>query len=167
MTTSSSFSFLLSTPSSHPPFQSWWISGHIFGISAVLWSFFILAHAATERNTNELIANGCQFMWLLANTWWMIGDIHDHNFPDEEEWYPQRTKDCGNIMVAAIVILAVYYTVIKPWKLLHVDDPVATAHYDRTGLKPRWPASLLFRTWREYENVHILLWLGKGDDDDV
>ncbi len=84
---------------------------------------------------NELFANGAQFMWLVANTWWMIGDIHDHDYPNEDEWYPQRTKDCGNIMVAAIVILCFFYAVIKPWKLLNVDDPVATAHYDRTGLQ--------------------------------
>ena len=141
--------------------QSWWIPGHVFGIAAVLWSFYILSHAVRDRNTNEIMTNFSTFMWLFGNTWWMIGDIHDHNFPEEPAWYPQRTIDCRNIMVAALCLLGAYYLIVKPLKLFNVDNPDAMVHYDRTGLKPRWPISLLFKTWREYENVHILFWLGK------
>jgi hypothetical protein len=141
--------------------QSWWIAGHLFGCAAVIWSAFILVHAVHERSTNEMFAQTGQLMWLFANTWWMIGDIHDKTFPDAAPWYPQRTKDCGNIMVAAIVLLSVYFLVVKPFKLLNVDHPVTVRHYDRTGLKPRWPVNLVFTTWREYENVHILFWLSK------
>jgi hypothetical protein len=53
--------------------QSWYYSGHIFGSLAVIWSFFILFHAARERNTNEAFVGVAQTAWLMANVWWMTG----------------------------------------------------------------------------------------------
>ena len=67
--------------------QSWWISGHVFGIAAILWSFYILSHTVRDRNTNEIMTNFSTFMWLFGNTWWMIGDIHGA-YPHDSQLLP-------------------------------------------------------------------------------
>lgn len=43
--------------------QSWYYSGHIFGSLAVIWSVYILSHAARERNTNEICTGVAQTFW--------------------------------------------------------------------------------------------------------
>ena len=63
------------------------------------------------------------------------------------------------MMETGISWLAFFYLFIKPLKLFGADDPETVAAYDTTGLPPRWP--MFFKTWREYENIHILFWLGK------
>lgn len=45
--------------------QSWYYSGHIFGSLAVMWSLYILSHAARERNTNEIFTGVAQTFWYL------------------------------------------------------------------------------------------------------
>ena len=63
------------------------------------------------------------------------------------------------MMETGISWLAFFYLFVKPLKLWGADDPETVAAYDTTGLPPRWP--MFFKTWREYENIHILFWLGK------
>ena len=43
--------------------QSWYYCGHIFGSLAVIWSVYILSHAARERNTNEIFTGVAQTFW--------------------------------------------------------------------------------------------------------
>lgn len=45
--------------------QSWYYSGHIFGSLAVIWSVYILSHAARERNTNEIFTGVAQTFWYF------------------------------------------------------------------------------------------------------
>ena len=63
------------------------------------------------------------------------------------------------MMETGISWLAFFYLFVKPFRLWGADDPETVAAYDTTGLPPRWP--MFFKTWREYENIHILFWLGK------
>jgi hypothetical protein len=46
--------------------QSWYYSGHIFGSLAVIWSIYILSHAARERNTNEIFTGVAQTFWYFC-----------------------------------------------------------------------------------------------------
>lgn len=82
--------------------------------------------------------------------WWMSGDIHDFQFPDEPLLYPQRSVEAGHMMEASIWFLCVYYLIVKPSAVFQPSHE-ADAEYDDTGLKPRF--SFFFKTWREYENV--------------
>ena len=43
--------------------QSWYYCGHIFGSLAVIWSVYILSHAAREGNTNEIFTGVAQTFW--------------------------------------------------------------------------------------------------------
>lgn len=45
--------------------QSWYYSGHIFGLLAVSWSIFILCHAVAEGNTNEIVTGTAQMLWFV------------------------------------------------------------------------------------------------------
>mmetsp|Transcript_8978 Transcript_8978/g.8017 ORF Transcript_8978/g.8017 Transcript_8978/m.8017 type:complete len:406 (+) Transcript_8978:12-1229(+) len=138
--------------------QDWFVCGHIFGILAVLWSCFLLYRAYEYRNIKEFWTNIGQFLWLFANLWWMSGELHDFSYPQSEKWYDKRTIEAGYIMETALIWLAIYYLFIKPF---HILPPTKESEkmYDDTGLNPRF--SFLFATWREYENIHILFWLGK------
>ena len=78
----------------------------------------------------------------------MTGDLHDHQFPNEEPLYDIRTLEAGYVMQAALCWMAAYYLIVKPLKLFggdsqRSDDPGRPA--------PRLPK--FFITWREYENV--------------
>ena len=78
----------------------------------------------------------------------MTGDLHDHQFPNEEPVYDIRTLEAGYVMQAALCWMSVYYLIVKPLKLFggdsqRTDDPGRPA--------PRLPK--FFITWREYENV--------------
>ena len=46
--------------------QSWYYCGHIFGSLAVIWSVYILSHAAREGNTNEIFTGVAQTFWYVS-----------------------------------------------------------------------------------------------------
>lgn len=82
--------------------------------------------------------------------WWMAADLHDHQYPDAPQVYPQRTIEAGHMMLAALGFQVFYYCVIKPCKLFQPSREMEM-QYDDTQLQCRFHP--LFRTWREYENV--------------
>lgn len=138
--------------------QDWYMAGHIFGILAILWGCFILSHAVHYRNIKEIWTTIGQILWLFANLWWMMGEIHDDNYPSDTPIYEQRMLDARYIMLATIIWFIIYYSIIKPCKICY-PTITSEAIYDNTGLTSRIP--LLLRTWREYENIHIVFWLCK------
>ena len=130
----------------------------LFGSSAVAWSFYLLFRCAMRRNYQEVWHTIAQIMWLYANLWWMQGELHDYQFPDEPPMMERRQSDAGYMMMVAILWLGIYYAVIKPLGYFPITDE-NRKEYDDTGLVCRY--NLLFPTWRQYENIHILFWLGK------
>lgn len=138
--------------------QDWLYSGYIFGILAIIWSFFLIIRSLYYRNFYETIVSVAQLLWLVANFWWMTGEVHDYYFPNDYPQYEDRQRQASYIMMSALCWLGVYYFIIRPLGLLKPNAD-AVAIYDDTGLSTRFP--LFFNTWREYENIHILFWLGK------
>jgi hypothetical protein len=101
-----------------------------------------------------------QFLWLAANAWWMFAELHDHDFPDDPPLYDAHMKHAGYIMLLALAWLTLYYAIVRPLGLLPRASEASIAAYDDAGaFQTRVPA--LFPTWRSYENIHILFWLGK------
>eukprot|EP01038_Epipyxis_sp_PR26KG_P014646 gene14646-19677_t len=137
--------------------QDWYCSGYIFGILACFWSGYLLCHAIHFRNVKEIWACIAQLLWLVSNTIWMSAELHDHQFPNAPKLYPSYTVISGKIMVAALCFLGIYYIIIKPFNLFPASVSV-DQEYDDTGLTCRFK---YFKSWREYENIHILFWLGK------
>ena len=138
--------------------QDWYWQGLIFGSAAVVWSFFLLSHSASKRNYQEVWHGIGQILWLFANLWWMEGELHDVKFPGQPPINDARQKEGGYIMITALCWLGIYYLFLRPFGLLPIST-AAKAHYDDTGLSCRF--SSCFPTWRQYENIHIVFWLGK------
>ena len=117
---------------------------------------YLLYQAASVRNWHEVYLGLAQFFWIGANFWWMSGEFHDIHYPDEPSVYAHRVAQCGYVMNGAMVVVGIFFLVIKPLNLLKISDEAA-AKYDhmRGILTPRWPLNhrLLFPTWREYEQA--------------
>ena len=63
------------------------VAGWLFGILAVLWSGFLVIRAIFFNNLYEAIVSTAQLLWLIANFWWMTGEVHDFWSPDEPPQY--------------------------------------------------------------------------------
>ncbi len=139
--------------------QLWYWPGMIAGAGAVTWSAYLLIfHAMWDGNYWEIIFGIGQFVWLFGNYWWMTGELHDHEYPDEPLLYNKRTYEAGIMLKCAFVFVGIFTLILKPLGLFK-PKVEALNKYDRAGLVPR--LKFLFPSWRDYENIHIFFWLGK------
>jgi uncharacterized membrane protein YiaA len=138
--------------------QAYYYAGMIFGTLSVAWMLYILGQAIHKRSLDEIWTTIAHVLWLVANFVWMIGELHDSKYPNERSMYNARAGECGFIMMVALIWIGLYYAILKPLKLMN-ETTSKPEEYDTTGLKCRF--SWFFKTWREYENFHILLWIGK------
>ena len=139
--------------------QEWYYPSWIFGSLAVLWSLWLLLYALYDRATDEAFVRMGVLIWIFGNWWWITGEVHDWKYPEETPIYDERTTQTGYILNAGLCWLAVFYLFVRPFKLFHADNQEMLVRYDTTGLPPRLP--WLFKTWRDYENMHVLFWMGK------
>lgn len=128
-----------------------------FGTLATLWCVVIFFHAFRAGNSDEVYSTVALFMWIFANYWWMTGEVHDDNYPNEESIYTERANESAWILTAAVCYLSVYYFIIIPFNLMPVSAE-AIATYDDGSLKPRFA---FLNTFRQYENLHMYFWIIK------
>ena len=131
----------------------------------------------------------CQSIWLFGNFWWMNGELYDEKYPNRESIYDDRARQSGYMLLTAFCMISTYYFIVFPLRELSllfrsdledatngdVDqkrketyDPVNRV-YDRlqsinmhSGMKTHTHLpSMVFKSWKHYENIHILMWLGK------
>jgi hypothetical protein len=145
--------------------QSWLIPGLIIGSLACLYALFLSFRAAYwRRNLGEFWIKLAEFMWLFANFWWMVGELHDDHYGYFDDGansiVDKHTKEAGVIFICTLVWISLYYIILKPMNLLEEskEEEVRAAH-DPTALQPRF--SFFFKTWNEYENIHVFFWVGK------
>jgi hypothetical protein len=121
----------------------------------------VLGFAIYDGATDEIFIRLAVLIWIFANIWWMTGEVEDWQTCQclDGDLYLERTYETQIILDTGLCLLGVYYLVVRPFKLFKSGDPDALERYDSTGLPSRWP--LLFSNWREYENIHILFWMGK------
>lgn len=62
------------------------------------------------------------------------------------------------MMEASLAFLAVYYLIINPFKIWQ-PTPESEAEFNDLKIAPRFPQ--YFKSWRDYERMHIVFWLGK------
>jgi hypothetical protein len=137
--------------------QAWYWPGLIFGTLTLTWSAFMLWRAFYRKSLDEVWTHSAQFLWLFGNFLWMQGELHDNHYPNDTSIYNERADQAGYIFITALLWISIYYCLAKPFNLSSSHE--INAPYNTTGFKPRF--SSLFRSWREYENVHILFWIGK------
>lgn len=141
--------------------QDWYWMGFIFGSAALCVCTILLFHAASLGNINEVWIGMGQFLWLFGNIWWMSGELHDNQYPDEPPIYDERTLEAGYVLKTALIVTGLYVCIIKPSKILNkYENKESLSLFDTTGLVCRFPQSI-FSSWRDYENTHILFWTGK------
>jgi hypothetical protein len=141
--------------------QDWYIGGLFFGTAAVVMSGYLVFQTFIKKNHVESWHYIGQFFWLLSNYWWMWGEIHDSEYPDEPKIYPDHTRQSSILMGCAFCWVLSYYVVVKPFKLLPAISDEAAAAYEVTDMEPHSFITPIIPTWRQYENLHILFWLGK------
>jgi hypothetical protein len=137
--------------------QSWYWPALIFGSATLFWSFMMLLRAVARKSLDEVWTHSAQFLWLFGNFMWMQGELHDYHYPQAKSIYTQRADEGGYMFIAALVWISLYYGIAKPLNITSSNE--VNAAYNSTGFEPRF--SFFFKTWREYENVHILFWVGK------
>jgi hypothetical protein len=141
--------------------QDWYIGGMFFGTAAVVMSGYLVFQTLLLKNYIEAWHYIGQFFWLLSNYWWMWGEIHDSEYPDEPIIYPDHKQQAGVMMGSAFCWVLAYYVVIRPFKILPPTSDEALAAYEVADIEPHSVIVPFLPTWRLYENLHILFWLGK------
>ena len=137
--------------------QNWYYPAFIFGGIALFASFLMICRSFVSRNVEEIWHGVAQLMWLFANFWWMSHDLYNSEYPYSELAYQTRKNQARHIMESALIWLAVWYLIVRPADLFPVRQ-ADSSRYDDADLHPRFS---YFKTWRQYENIHVLFWLGK------
>lgn len=47
----------------------------VYGILAILWWIIIIYHAVARKNYSEMYTSISLLLWLVANFWWMFGEV--------------------------------------------------------------------------------------------
>lgn len=87
----------------------------------------------------------------------MIGEVHDIDYPMQTPLSDTNTNQSALILLFAVIYLAVYYAIIIPFDLMPAPQEAIEA-YDDGYFRPRFS---YFRTFRQYENLHMFFWLSK------
>ena len=133
----------------------YWL-GVVFGVSAISFSFVLFCYAIKLRNLRKLWHSVGITVWLLANFIWMSGEFHDSKYYYEESQSKYLTPISGWVMIVAFVWILSYYVVVMPSGIPYYFAPVHPS--DENIIPCRF--EYIFGTWSEYEDIHILLWLG-------
>lgn len=136
--------------------QGWYWPAHIFGALSLLWQAYILFRSMQKWNLEDVWINVTFLLWLFGHFWWMDGDLHDAQYPNENQIYDQRTRQTGYIFIFASIWISMYYLLLKPLHLL--GD--STSH-DPVIANLNWRFQFYFKSWKEYENAHSLFWILK------
>ena len=87
----------------------------------------------------------------------MRGEAHDHEYPEEVPIATECSNMSAAILFIAFIWLLVYYLIFLPFNLIHASK-ASLQEYDDGQLRPRCS---VFRSFRQYENLHMLFWILK------
>lgn len=145
--------------------QAWFWPAHIFGLLSLAWQIYILYRAVAAKNLEDIWINITCLMWLFGHFWWMNGDLHDTQYPNEPSIYDRRTLETGYIFIVASVWIGVYYVCLKPfllWRSARSNILSSTYPSGQASVgRHHWRFPFYFHSWREYENIHCLFWILK------
>ena len=130
----------------------------IFAGTALGFGVLVMLRSVIDFELEDAWHRIAEFLWVFANFLWMSADIHDFYETNEEEITSVRYPQAAHILEATMCWLAIYYLFIKPSGIKLSATSESSQMYDGTGLVPRFA---YFENWRQYENVHIVWWIGK------
>lgn len=136
--------------------QLWYWPSLILGSATIIWTFSTFYIVWIENDLNEFFLLVSHFLWIFANFWWMTGELHDFEFHQEQKVTPTHVVETRAIMTMALIWLGIYYFFLRPMRLISAN---IVRDIESNRQRPR--LSMFFRTWRDYETIHIILWLGK------
>lgn len=120
----------------------------------------------------------------------MNGELYDLKYPNRRSVYDDRARQSGYALLAALGAISAYYVIYLPVQYVRARsqdncedtyelhsagitsrkgtyDPVSRVYHRiaqgtsaQQRTYSRYP-SMLFKSWRDYENIHILMWVGK------
>jgi len=134
-----------------------WSSGndalaYFFGVATLSWCGVLAIVAISSDDWEELYFLFAMFGWLFANFWWMAAETGIVAQDDDES-----ALQSSYMMEASLSWLLLYFLYLLPQKVF-ADNPEQTKLYEDAGLVPRFA---YFKSWRQYEYVHMLCWLCK------
>lgn len=142
-----------------------WTLGLLISSVAVSLFGLLMVFSLYMRCFDEAWHYAASFLWLFGNTWWMSGEIADWYSPNSAvKVYDSRKLDCQHVMEGALAWILLYYVVVRPLDLFERlglgqrNNPAHRKYFYNAGVKPRFPC---LSSWRQYEQLHIVFWLGK------
>jgi hypothetical protein len=124
------------------------------GLIAVLWCGILAGIAVSSRKFLELYMTVGVALWLIGNFVWMQGEVTTQ---DDVVVVPRSAI----ILETALSWLMFYYFILRPLNVLPVKTQMYEVDENEKDLVPRYPLSLYFVNWRDYEHVHTLFWCAK------
>jgi len=124
----------------------------IFGCAAVSWLSILFYNGIVSSSYSEIYMLVATSLWLIANFLWMDEEVTSQT---DDFITPKTSK----MMEAAMLWILFYYFVMKPLNFITFDKRGSAHLYEDSELQPRF--SSYFKTWREYEHIHMFCWLGK------
>lgn len=137
----------------------WVYVGIISGSLAMIWSILLLFLSLGAHLYGEAFLAVGMICWLSAQFIWMIGEFWNENFLDDgEDFYQACLKTARGFAASSSLILLFYFLILLPsgffdWERRTNKLALRLSH---DAPPPRFPS--IFKTFREYETLHLLFW---------
>ena len=90
----------------------------------------------------------------------MKGETHDYEYPDEIPIATDNANTSAVVLLIALCWLLLYYTVFLPFNLIYTRKS-SLFEYDDGSLKAPTSKCFAFKSFRRYENLHMVFWIAK------
>jgi hypothetical protein len=137
--------------------ECWYWPAMVFGGVTFAWQLFMLGKSIYKRDLEDIWKNISLTLWLGGHFWWMSGELHDYQYPNDPSVYDQRTRQTGEVFIVALVWVSSYYLILKPFRSAGVCGTRPSTVPQNFQHRFPW----YFHSWEEYENIHTLFWLAK------
>jgi len=138
--------------------QYWMYPAMICGVLALVTSVVLMIIAAREAVVSEAILSLGTMLWLLGNFVWMVGEFWEDDViadPEEgEAFYNKMYVASRYIQLTASIWFFLYFWVFLPLNVFWEEQ----GSYLLTALNHNSPKPRFFKTFRDYESLHLFLW---------
>ena len=149
------------------------------GAICCAWAGFQTLHAIWQKNMRECFFSISRLIWLTATYIWATGAVHDTALPAQQPIAVINRYEAQQALIAAMAIEIFFiicirplfpsnahHTIVTPVSAPFPDSLESLTSYDEPRLKyTTWHFRccwwLRFDTFREYETVQVLFWIGR------
>ncbi|GBG34040.1 Hypothetical Protein FCC1311_102632 [Hondaea fermentalgiana] len=139
----------------------WLYPGMIAGTSAVLVSIWLVIMAVREDVYSEAFLATGTLLWLCANYVWMVGELLEENVIEDddygEELYNTSYEIAKYTTLVSVIWVNLYFWAMIPLNIFWDEQgSELVAQINHNSPPPRF--RYIFRTFREYESLHLFFW---------